>query len=163
MKNIIRKSAALILGFTLMVGTSVPSFAAIDTTKIQVATEMADKLSALDLFHGTENGYELEKTATRAESIAMLIRLLGEDGKIKKSGTVWNNFTDVPNWAKYYVEYAYSKGYSYGVSYTEFGASDKTTAAQYITLVLRSLGYDGSRDGYTWDNPFAFAETIGLI
>ena len=42
-------------------------------------TDHADNLSELGLFKGTNNGYELDKPATRVEILVMLIHLLGKE------------------------------------------------------------------------------------
>ena len=39
--------------------------------------EAADALNSLGLFSGSEAGYELERTPTRAEALVMLLRLTG--------------------------------------------------------------------------------------
>ena len=39
-------------------------------------------------------------------------------------------FTDVANWAKPYVGYAYAHGLASGTSKTTFGGNEKVTAAQ---------------------------------
>ena len=125
-------------------------------------TTMANELNKLGLFRGTGSGYELERAGTRTEGFVMLIRLLGEENIAETSNNA-NPFTDVPTWAVKHVAYGYNKAYTKGVSATEFGANSNTTSAQYITFVLRALGYTEGQDGYTWDNPFAFAQTLGLV
>ena len=40
--------------------------------------EAADALNSLGLFSGSEAGYELERTPTRAEALVMLLRLTGQ-------------------------------------------------------------------------------------
>ncbi len=158
-----KKFVSLILTFIMLLSMGITAFAADTITdKVTIATPMADELKKMGLFYGTDKGYELERAGTRAEALVMLIRLLGEEETAKKSNYT-HPFTDVPKWAVKYVGYGYHKGYSYGVSTTKFGSEDKTSAAQYITFVLRALGYSEKADGYTWNNPFAFAEKIGLI
>ncbi|MFD0678077.1 MULTISPECIES: hypothetical protein [unclassified Paenibacillus] len=39
--------------------------------------QMADTLLKLNLFRGTDNGYELEQSFTRAQGAVMLLRLFG--------------------------------------------------------------------------------------
>lgn len=138
------------------------TYAATPNGKIEEATRMADELKDLGLFNGTSNGYELERAGTRAEALIMLIRLLGEK-RVAEESRYDHPFTDVPDWADTYVAYGYNKAYTSGISESKFGSTDKVTANQYITLVLRALGYSEETDGYSWDNPFDFAEKIGLI
>ena len=59
----------------------------------------------------------------------------------------WNTpFTDVADWAKPYVGYAYANGLTAGVSQTRFGSESSVTAAQFLTFVLRALGYESGKD-----------------
>ena len=45
------------------------------------AAGSAGTLASLGLFRGTDKGYELERTATRAEIAVTLVRLLGKEEK----------------------------------------------------------------------------------
>ena len=66
------------------------------------ATEEAEALNTLGLLKGTENGYELEKSLTRAEAIALLVRVLGKAEEVETQGKT-HPFTDVAPWADGYV------------------------------------------------------------
>lgn len=68
-----KKIVCAILGSCLLTGTG---YAA---TEIQESDAVF--LDQLGLFHGTEQGYELNRTMTRAEGAVMLTRLLGEKHK----------------------------------------------------------------------------------
>lgn len=122
----------------------------------------ADALYALGLFLGTDIGYELDRAATRAESIVMLLRLLGELPTAKDYGVSYN-FTDVPDWASHYISYAYAMDYSAGITKYRFGSGDSVTAAQYLSFVLRALGYSDTDGDFYWETAGDFAVKIGLI
>ena len=115
------------------------------------ATAAADELYALGLFNGTgtdANGnpnFDLDRAPTRYEAVTMLVRLLGKDGEAK-AGTWKTPFTDVVDWAKPYVGFAYANGLTAGTSATTFGGGAAVSASQYLTFVLRALGYDNSVD-----------------
>lgn len=71
----------------------------------------------------------------------MYVCLLGKEAEAK----AWSYaipFTYVPDWAAPYVGYCYENGIANGTSAITFGSNDNMTAAQYLTLVLRTLGYD---------------------
>lgn len=128
--------------------------------------QAAQALNAMGLFSGTgtdERGnpnYELERQPTRQEAITMLVKLVGGTEESSKGG--WNTpFTDVDDWAKNWVGYAYAKGLTAGTSPATFGANDKTTAAQFLTFVLKALGYDANSD-FSWDNAWPLAEQVGI-
>lgn len=122
----------------------------------------ADKLFTLGLFSGTDTGYELGRSATRAESIVMLLRLLGELPAAQEY-TAKSPFTDVPDWASRYVSYAYAMKYTAGTSAKTFGTQQSVTAAQYITFVLRALGYSDVDGDFYWETAGDFAAELGLI
>lgn len=124
--------------------------------------DRADALKAMNLFRGSNIGYELNRGATRAEALVMLLRLLGEENAALKY-TGGHPFTDVPDWVDRYVAYAYHKGYTNGISKTLFGPSNATTANHYMTFLLRALGYDDAKGDFKWDEAVDFAKTVGNI
>ena len=108
---------------------------------------MAEALKSLRLFRGSDLGYGqgfgLERTPTRTETLVMLIRLLGEeDAALACTGM--HPFRDVDPWAAPYVAYAYEKGYSNGVSDDTFGSSMSASAQMYTEFILRALGYSST-------------------
>lgn len=126
-------------------------------------THCADSLSELGLFKGTANGYELDRAPTRAEAATMLVRLLGaEDEAMELAYTA--PFSDVQDWAKPYVQYLYANGLTKGTSETTFGYSEKCTAAQYATFLLRALGYSDAEGGdFVYTEAMAFAREKGVV
>ena len=125
-------------------------------------TTYANALYSLRLFLGTDRGFELERTATRVEGIVMLIRLLGEESAALACQDR-HPFRDVPAWAEKYVAYAYEKGYTVGVSSRAFAPDMELSAAQYLTLVLRALGYDDGAGDFYWETAGDKAVEAGII
>lgn len=130
------------------------------------AEESANALYELGLFQGTgktANGkpiYSLDAAPTRAQAVTMLVRLLGKEAEAK-AGTWTVPFSDLADWARPYVGYAYANGLTNGLSAERFGSDDKVTANQYLTFILRALGYSSERD-FQWDKPNAFSDSLGL-
>lgn len=126
----------------------------------------AKKLYAKGLFQGTgtdEDGnpvFDLDRTPTRAEAVTMLVRLLGKEDEAK-TGTWTTPFTDVADWAKPYVGYAYANGLTTGTSATTFGGNATVNASQYLTFVLRALGYESGTD-FQWNKAWELSDQIGL-
>lgn len=114
------------------------------------------------LFLGSGNSFDLEKPLTRAAGAAMIVRLLGKEAEAK-AGSYTTPFTDVADWAKPYIGYCYAKGIVNGTGKNTFGSSDNMTSAQYLTLVLRALGYDDKKGDFSWDKASAKALEIGMI
>ncbi len=125
-------------------------------------THAADELAAMDLFNGTENGYELDRAPTRAEAAAMLVRLLGKEAEAMEL-TYTAPFTDVADWAKPYVQYLYDNNLSNGVSETMFGSAQVCTAQQYTTFLMRALGYSEAAGDFTYAEALAFGMEMGVV
>ena len=156
-----KKLLALILSLTMLCALSPAAYAA-----AAEANEAADALHELGLFSGVGKNadgtpdYDLDRTMTRAEAVTMLVRLLGKEAEAKAG--VWENpFTDVADWAKPYVGYAYANKLTSGTGDTTFSGSDNVTATQYLTFVLRALGYDSKTD-FAWDRAWELTDSLGI-
>lgn len=142
------------------------SFAPVAFAASNEATQAAQSLYDLGLFQGTGNNadgtpnFDLDRTPTRAEAVTMLVRLLGKETEAK-NGTWKTPFTDVADWAKPYVGYAYANGLTTGTSGTTFGGTNTIDATQYLTLVLRALGYKSGTD-FQWNKAWELSDKIGL-
>ena len=62
-------------------------------------TDCADALAELNLFKGTDDGYQLDRSLTREEAATMLVRLLGQEEEALLSSAEKHPFTDVSEWA----------------------------------------------------------------
>lgn len=155
MKKVIKRLLLIVLCITMF-----PLASNSETTVEH--TKKAEALKSLELFLGTSNGFELHKTATRAEAAAMLIRLLGVEKEAKENA--YNHpFTDVPSWADHYIGYMYEKGLTTGVGYNKYGSSQNVDGYTYATFVLRALGYDDTKGDFKWENALEFSRDIGLL
>lgn len=156
-----KKWVSLFLAVTMLFALSLPAFAA-DSE----AQEAAQTLHKLGLFKGTgvdvsgKPVFDLNRAPTRAEAVTMLVRLLGKEAEAL-AGSWEIPFTDVADWAKPYVGYAYANGLTTGVSETSFGGNQAVTAAQFLTFVLRALGYESGKD-FSWDSAWTLTDTLGM-
>lgn len=158
-----KRFLSFILALTLAVSLVPSAFAASDE-----AVQAANALHTLGLFNGTGTDansnpiYDLDRAPTREEAITMLIRLMGKEADAKRQDWLWNTpFTDVSNWAKPYIGYAYAYSLTSGTSETTFGGKQKVNATQYLTFVLRALGYEDGTD-FQWDKAWKLSDEIGL-
>lgn len=156
-----KKVVALFCVVSLLLGTIPVAFAA--TSQQQTA---ANSLYWLGLFKGTgitANGnpiFSLDKSATRDEAVTMLVRLLGKEEAAKnENGDI--PFDDVETWAKPYVGYAYQNKLTSGISTTKFGGTNKIKPEQYITFVLRALGYEEGVD-FFYSSAWDFSDKLGI-
>ena len=127
-------------------------------------THCADALNELGLFQGTDSGYELDRAPNRTEAGVMLVRLLGAEEEALAAEAYTAPFTDVPNWARPYVQYLYDNGLVNGQTATLYGADAPCTAQHYATFLLRALGYSDAEGGdFTYDGALDFAREIGVV
>ena len=123
-------------------------------------TNCADSLHEMGLFQGTQNGYDLDRTPTRAEAAVMLVRLLGKEDEAKAL-TYTAPFTDLKGWEKPYVQYLYSNGLANGTNRTTFNPTGKCTAQMYAVFLLRALGYSNTAD-FSYANAIETAREQGI-
>ena len=125
------------------------------------ATQSAQTLYELGLFRGTGTNpdgtpiFALEQAPTRNQAVIMLVRLLGKEQEALNGN--WDlPFTDVPtgSTAYPYIGYAYANGLTNGYTATTYCGTNPIRANQYITFVLRALGYVSGEDfevGTAWE------------
>ena len=151
MKKAFRRCLAGVLTAAALTGTA----AAADFT------HCADRLYDMQLFYGTDAGYDLDRTPSRAEASAMLVRLLGKEAEAQ-SGSYPSPFTDVPAWAKPYVGWLYQNKLTFGVGGKKFGSNDPCDARMMSAFLLRTLGYAEANGDFTYATALEFAETMGV-
>ncbi len=139
-----------------------PAALAAGTSEINAA----NALYTMGLFQGTGTNkdgtpiYDLDSVANREQAVTMLVRLLGKENEALAGS--WNTpFTDVSAWAQKYVGYAYANGLTNGQTSTTFGGSDKVSARDYITFVLRALGYSSDTD-FSWATAWEKSDNLGI-
>ena len=163
MKRILSIALTLCMALSLL---TFPANAANDKAKAA-----ADELHELGLFGGVGTNadgsinYDLDRAPSRAEGVTMLVRMLGKEDEAK-AGTWKTPFSDVADWAKPYVGYAYTNGLTNGVGDDGkggqlFGSNATINATQYLTFVLRSLGYESGKD-FQWDKAWELTDELGI-
>ena len=166
MKIILRRFLCFLLLTALLVLALPISGAALADTLPQPEAA-AEALYALGLFQGTDKDSEgrpvfsLERAPTRNEAVAMLVRLLGKEAEAK-SGDWTMPFVDVDDWVRPYVGYAFTHGLTTGTSGNTYGGGALIDAGQYLTFVLRALGYDDSRGDFAWDRAWELSDALGI-
>ena len=169
------KIAALILItsiiFILIPAATAPAAAAGDVIiaseqEYSDAESPAERLYILGLFKGVgENDdgtpdFDLDRAPNRAEAITMVVRLMGKE-KEALDGKWETPFTDVFEWAQPYVGYAYASGFTVGTSGTTFGSADLVSASEFLTFILRALGYSSSNE-FRWDEAWVLSDSLGV-
>lgn len=131
---------------------------------------LAAALKTMGLFKGSDtgygSGYDLEAAPTRIQGLIMFLRLIGEEDAALATTAVCP-FTDVPDWCKAYVAYAYEKGYTKGVDSEakRFDPNSAVTAGEYMTFLLRALGYrdSGENADFAWNTSLQRALDLGVL
>lgn len=157
-----RRRALILIALCFVLSGAITTACAADAEAYNAAGVLYD----LGLFSGTGTkadgspNFDLDRTPTRHEAVTMLVSLLGK--KDEALSKTWDTpFTDVADWAKPFVGYAYANGLTSGTSATTYSGNAPLTAAQYFTFVLKALGYETGVD-FQWDKSFEFAAQIGL-
>lgn len=151
----------------LVICMTVSALPAASAAQDRTAYEAANALYTLGLFEGTGQTadgapvFSLSDLPTRAEAVTMLVRLLGKE-EAAQSGAWRTPFTDVPDWAAPYVGYAYENGLARGVADDEFAAAETVSNDEYLTFLLRALGYDDSAGDFALADARSFAAARGL-
>ncbi|MCR4804164.1 MAG: DNA/RNA non-specific endonuclease [Clostridia bacterium] len=130
------------------------------------ARAAADRLYGLGLFSGTgiaSDGspvYSLDRGLTRQEAITMVLSLMGKTREARET-VFQTHFLDVDAWAVPYVGYAFRQGITAGTGPDSFGAHKEVTAAEYLTFLLRCLGYENGND-FRWDEAASKTDWLGV-
>jgi|GEM_PF-1159805 len=156
-----KKVLSLILAIALCSSLATTSLAATDE-----AEAAANRLFAYGLFLGKDTNadgtpnFDLDAEISRVEALTLFVRLLGKEDEAQ-SGTFETPFTDIPDWAAAYVGYAYENALTNGISDTQFGSYDSVSGTQFLTFVLRALGYISGED-FAWNHALELTDKIGL-
>lgn len=155
-----KRVLALLMSCALTAGLLAMPAAA--TGSSQESTARADKLVSLHLFQGMSSGYQLDNTPTRLQGLIMLTRLLGlEDEALACQDP--NPFADVSGGGERYAAYAYANGLTTGITATTFNPGGKLSANNYVTFLLRALGYDDRRGDFDRSAQMDFAASLAMV
>lgn len=142
--------------------SSVPGVFAANDEAVQAAWQLYD----LGLFRGVgTNGdgspdFDLDRAPTRAEAMTMIVRLFMDEN----TALMMNYdcpFYDVARWARPYVGYAYEYRVTAGQSANAFGGESPVAATEYLTFILRALGYESGMD-FQWDRAWELSDRLGI-
>ena len=142
--------------------SSVPGAFAANDEAVQAARQLYD----LGLFRGVgTNGdgspdFDLDRAPNRAEAMTMMVRLfMDEDTALRENYDC--PFNDVAQWARPYVGYAYEYRVTNGQSTNTFGGASAVSATEYLTFILRALGYESGVD-FQWDRAWELSDKLGI-
>ena len=109
----------------------------------------------------TGTNFGLGDNLTRIQTVVQVIRFLGKEAEVK-AGTYSHPFTDVPAWANNYVGYAYANNITSGRSATQFDPDGVVDEMQFLTFMLRAIGYSDKDGDFVWNDPYALANKVRM-
>lgn len=180
MKNL-KKVLALVLAVVMILGT-IATASAVTYTDVKAddtyaeAIDILSNLKILDGFKVSDDKYEFraDGTLTRAQAakIVAIVHNAATNGKIQSDiadlyANAQNPFVDCNgNWALPYINYCRITGLADGMTTTTYAPKREVTGVQFLKLMLTTLNFDTSKEGYTgtgWDiNVLNRANEIGL-
>lgn len=142
----IKSIISLILIFVLTLSCNVTIYAVEENTAITTVINEG-------IMTGTDNGFEPNKTLTRAEAVTIIVRMYGVDSNTISSYANQSVFNDVTSshWAAGYINYGCDKKIVNGMGNGIFGADQSVTIAEFLTMIVRYLGYGSTVESEgTW-------------
>ena len=116
------------------------------------------------LFRGSDKGWELDRQPTRAEAAIMLVRFLGLESEALNGENVSEMpFKDINPAHAPYIALLYKLGLTNGTSETTFSPDKAVSLNDYMTFMLRALGYSESEAQFAWESAPEDALGLGII
>ncbi len=144
MRNLTKILASVVaLSIILGVAAFAKSYPDVDSNADYA--EAVNAISDLGIAKGDENGdFNADKTLTRAEGTAFVLRLLGLEEAAKAAAGTATDFSDVPpdHWAAGYVSVAAANGIVSGMGKGTFVPNGELTYAQIVRMLVSALGYE---------------------
>ncbi len=144
MRNL-TKILASVVALSIILGVAAFAKSYPDVNSNADYAEAVNVISDLGIAKGDENGdFNAEKTLTRAEGAAFVLRLLGLEEAAKAAAGTATDFSDVPpeHWAAGYVSVAAANGIVSGMGKGTFAPNGELTYAQIIRMLISALGYE---------------------
>ena len=164
-KKQLRKPLAVLLVMAMVLSMGIS--AAAQSSTAEAEQRAAETLHSMGLFLGIGNDadgnpiFANENNATRIQGLIMLLRLFGVYEDALESDYP-NPFTDVTGaYNSSIVAFAFAHGITTGVTTTTFEPGAEMTAWQYLTFILRAMGYVDGTD-FNHRTAWTFTDTLGI-
>ena len=172
LKKILALVLALMMVLSVMVFASAADYDDY-SDKDQVSPEYAqavEVLTGMDIFWGSENSFYPKSNVTRAQVATLLYRVMTGDVSGSQVGIYadYGMFDDVleTNWFAGYVNYSANNEYVVGVGDNNYNPNGNVTGYEWITMLLRAIGYDQNNEisGSDWKITAAgLAQEAGIL
>ncbi|MFR2157279.1 MAG: hypothetical protein ACLS43_09315 [Evtepia gabavorous] len=152
---------SLLLALVLSLALALPAGAAPPEQEEAAAWQ----LYYMGLFQGTDTDAEgfpvfsLDRSPTRAQGVTMLVRLLGQE-EDALAGT-WTTPSRMSPTGPRPMSAMPMKGADQRKSETRIDPDSTIRASEYLTFVLRALGYVSGTD-FAWDSAWTLSDKLGI-
>lgn len=155
-----KRTLSLVLALVMVLGSFGAAFAEHADTADKV--EAGAFLEAVGVLEGDEEGdLMLDETLLRRDMVILLSRLMGEEETAKDFPAESLTFEDITDdFYNGYIAWSVNNGLIEGHSETVFGFNENVTAQQYVTVLMRALGYSEEAEDY--DAALETAKELGL-
>jgi len=119
-------------------------------------------LRSLNVLQGNKDkNLMLDNKLKRQDMIVLMSRLYKEENSLK-TNLIKANFTDIEDsFYETYINWAVAKGLIIGMDKDTFGFNEHVTVQQFMTVLLRVLGYD--EESKLWDTVPDIASNLGIM
>ncbi|WP_422449143.1 S-layer homology domain-containing protein [Thermoanaerobacterium sp. DL9XJH110] len=161
-----KKLLVTLLVLTFVLSTMSVGFAADNAQASNAQSPEVVRAQALGILRGDEKGnLNLDKPITRAEALALVIRISGLEGsaELMKGQT---KFTDVAatHWASGYINLGVGQGIIKGYPDGTFKPSNNVTYAEMAKMLLYAMNYGVTVEGAPWPaGVMGKADDLGLF
>lgn len=154
-----KRTLSLVLALVMVLGSFGTVFAVDTADKVQVG----EFLEAAGVLKGDESGdLMLGNTLLRQDMVILLSRLMGVEEVAKGFESEGLTFEDIKDsFYDGYVAWAVNNQFIKGHSDELFGYGENVTAQQYVTVLMRALGYEV--EGKAYDTILEDAKELGLL
>ncbi len=140
-KTMFKRSICIFISLIMLLGAVAVARTDIPRSEIPSAESIAQRLNRIGIMLGTENGFELERSVTRAEALTLIWRT---SGLAFTDIGISNPFADVSteHWAYDTILKFYHAGYIHGTSETTFEPERTVTGREFAKIMLSCMGYE---------------------
>ncbi len=155
-----KKIIVILLVLSMLLSLLVPIIANAEPEDIFLSSGKA--LKALGVLVGNENGdLMLNDKLKRQDMVVLMSRLYNKEDSAR-TFLLKPSFTDITNkFYEPYIKWAVDKGLIVGMNESTFGFNQLVTVKQFMTVLLRALGYE--EEAKLWDTVPELANTLGIM
>ena len=157
-----KKIIVIIILLSMLLSALVPIIANAEPGDIYLSSGLV--LRDLGVIEGNEKGNLMLGDTLKRQDMIVLISRLYNDELSARAYLIKPKFTDLTKSYSFYEPYigwAVDKGLIKGMGNDTFGINDKVTVQQFMTVMLRALGYE--EESKLWNTTPEIAMQLGIM